>query len=104
MNLSEFKAWFEGFAENMDGPPNAKSWDRIQKKIKSISAEPTEIRHIYHEWPHIYRRYWGPYLSGGNPNIAYSIASASNSSATLSVTDVFADIGREEAKSISAVR
>lgn len=37
MTLSEFKAWFEGFTEGMDGPPSLKQWERIQARVKEIS-------------------------------------------------------------------
>lgn len=38
--VSEFKAWFEGFTEAMDGPPDAKQWARIQSKVKEIADKP----------------------------------------------------------------
>lgn len=36
MTPQEFKAWFEGFTEAMEGPPTAAQWDRIQQKVKSL--------------------------------------------------------------------
>ncbi len=38
---SEFKAWFEGFTESMDGPPSLKQWERIQARVKQITGTPT---------------------------------------------------------------
>lgn len=38
MNLSEFKAWFEGFTEGMDGPPNEAQWNRIQERLATVTA------------------------------------------------------------------
>jgi hypothetical protein len=38
MTLSEFKAWFEGFTEDMDGAPNEKQWKRIKARVKDISG------------------------------------------------------------------
>lgn len=38
MQLSEFKAWFEGFTESMNGPPNAQQWERIKSKFKEIDG------------------------------------------------------------------
>ena len=38
MTLQEFKAWFEGFSENLDGPPDEKKWDRIKAKIAEIDG------------------------------------------------------------------
>lgn len=40
MTLSEFKAWFEGFTEQMDGPPNKKQWQRICKRMDEIDDLP----------------------------------------------------------------
>lgn len=40
MTLSEFKAWFEGFTESMDGPPSLKQWERIQGRVKEITGAP----------------------------------------------------------------
>lgn len=62
MTLAEFKAWFEGFTEDMDGPPDAKQWKRIKARVKDIDG--TAItRHVYvdHYWPRAvpYTPYWG---------------------------------------------
>lgn len=40
MTLSEFKAWFEGFTENIDGTPSGKQWEKIQARVKEISGTP----------------------------------------------------------------
>lgn len=50
MNLSEFKAWFEGFTESMDGPPGEKAWKRIQDRVKSIKNDEPTTRHVFHEY------------------------------------------------------
>lgn len=39
MTPSEFKAWFDGFCEGMDGPPTADQFERIKKQIASIGPE-----------------------------------------------------------------
>jgi len=52
MTLSEFKAWFEGFTENLDGPPNKKQWARICKRVKEIQVDSTPI---------VVERYLRPY-------------------------------------------
>lgn len=57
MTLAEFKAWFEGFTEDMDGAPNEKQWKRIKAKIKDIngaSVTPVVIKEYYDR----YRRWW----------------------------------------------
>lgn len=38
MTLAEFKAWFEGFTEDMDGAPNTKQWKRIKDRVKQIDG------------------------------------------------------------------
>ena len=38
MTLSEFKAWFEGFTEDMEGPPNEKQWKRICERLATVTA------------------------------------------------------------------
>ncbi|MGI9507143.1 MAG: hypothetical protein ACR2RE_29225 [Geminicoccaceae bacterium] len=50
MTLSEFKAWFEGFTEAMEKPPNAKQWKRICARVKEIDGERTT-------WPVFVDRY-----------------------------------------------
>lgn len=39
MTLSEFKAWFEGFTENIDGTPSKKQWERIQARVAEIDGK-----------------------------------------------------------------
>jgi hypothetical protein len=55
MNLSEFKAWFEGFTEDMEGPPNKKQWARVQEKIEKIKDAPPVTQHVFHDY---YYRPW----------------------------------------------
>lgn len=62
MNLSEFKAWFEGFTEDMYGPPNAKQWKRIKKRVSKITSDPTT-------WPIYIERYVKPYQPWWNPPV-----------------------------------
>lgn len=53
MNNSEFKAWFGGFTENLDGPPNKKQWARIKEKVDRIgnSWSPYSSSHPCHtDW------------------------------------------------------
>lgn len=47
----EFKAWFEGFSENMKGPPTKQQWERIQKKVKEISSHPSWYWSYYPSYP-----------------------------------------------------
>lgn len=36
MTPSEFTAWFYGFTEGMDGPPNAEQWLRIKEQVELL--------------------------------------------------------------------
>ncbi len=54
MNLSEFKAWFEGFTEDMDKPPTTKQWKRVKARVEEITSVPTP-------WPVFVERYFQPY-------------------------------------------
>ncbi len=44
MTENEFKAWFEGFSEGIDGSPTEKQWERIKKQVKSITGTPVTER------------------------------------------------------------
>lgn len=63
MTLSEFKAWFEGFTETLEGPPDAKQWKRIQARVKEITGNPITERVYIERWP--YRAYF----SAGTCNV-----------------------------------
>lgn len=72
MHLSEFKAWFDGFTEEMDGAPTPKQWKKIKDRVKEITADYTPptvfVDHYYRPW----RPYWGyePYWAAtGNANL-----------------------------------
>lgn len=63
MTLSEFKAWFEGFTESIEGKsaPTQKQWARIKEKVALIDGAQT-THHIYVDrWVRPYRHYWDRY-------------------------------------------
>lgn len=107
MTLAEFKAWFEGFTENIDGPPNAKQWKRIKARVKEIDGE--SVTPVYIDrWIGRYRRYWEPYqvwCSDGQARDRIT-ATFSNDTAAQPVsydtTAMLADMGRAEWKSLDA--
>lgn len=37
MTLSEFKAWFEGFCEGIDGAPTPEQWVKVKEKVALLS-------------------------------------------------------------------
>ena len=60
MTLAEFKAWFEGFTEDMDDAPNEKQWERIKARVKDIDGVAV-TREVYVD------RYWPRYLPYHQP-------------------------------------
>jgi hypothetical protein len=54
MTLQEFKAWFEGFTENMgEAPPTKLQWARIQARVKEIDGAVTTYPvFVDRYWPH----------------------------------------------------
>ena len=65
MTLAEFKAWFEGFTEDMDGRPSEKQWKRIQKQIKEIDGTITSYPVFIDRYVRPYRPYWDGIWCGG---------------------------------------
>lgn len=58
MKIDEFKAWFEGFTESMDGEPTAKQWKRIKAQVAAIDGHPvTYPVYVDRYLPRI-RPYW----------------------------------------------
>ena len=105
MNLSEFKAWFEGFTESLSGPPNAKQWKRICEKVALIKDAPATTYPVFVDrWvrPYWYP-YWQPYystcgfqgLTTGN-NIA-----AGGAGTQFNSLLAFQDLGRAKALNVT---
>jgi len=40
MTPSEFKAWFDGFTEALEGVPSEKQWERIKARVAEIDGKP----------------------------------------------------------------
>jgi hypothetical protein len=126
MTLSEFRAWFEGFTESQDGPPNAKAWKRIKERVAEISGAPITERIFvdryrdYLDWPDTRRPYraYGIGYSAGSVSLQNGVGNAVLTGATDSAlctserasagTPAFnshaamADLGRAEALASSA--
>jgi hypothetical protein len=81
VNLNEFKAWFEGFCENIEHLPGERQWKRVVEKVGKIEDAPPATLHHFHDY---YYRPWqrwfisGPYCVGDQ-----FIGSLSNSPATI---------------------
>lgn len=112
MTLAEFKAWFEGFTEDMDGSPSKKQWERIKARVAEINGVTVTERVFVDRYAEPYKRYWpaGPYWLSG-PFAAYSTAGTINhgnglmSQSTPGKADLFnsskamLDLGKAEYKS-----
>lgn len=48
MTPIEFKSWFEGFTEFLEGPPSKKQWDRIKARISEMKAP---VPNYYYPYP-----------------------------------------------------
>lgn len=65
MTLAEFKAWFEGFTESIEGKaaPTQKQWAKIKEKVAAIDGTPITYpiyidRYVHPSWPHPYQPIW----------------------------------------------
>lgn len=58
MTLSEFKAWFEGFTEDMDGAPSAKQFEKIKAKVGEINDRPIERQVFIEKYREYFPRPW----------------------------------------------
>jgi hypothetical protein len=58
MTPSEFKAWFDGFTENMDYVPTEEQWKRIKARVAEIDGKPvTEKVFVDRYLPYVYPWY-----------------------------------------------
>lgn len=76
MTPSEFKAWFEGYAEGIEDAPSVKQWARIKERVAEIDGRATPAtvfrdRYVPYYEPH--RRYW--YAATAAPQAGVALAS-----------------------------
>ena len=50
MTPTEFKAWFDGFTENIKGVPSAKQWERIKERVKEVEGDAYVWRYDIRPW------------------------------------------------------
>lgn len=58
MTLQEFKAWFEGYTENIQGVPTLKQWKRIKARVEEVDEEPITRRVFVDRFYLPRRNYW----------------------------------------------
>lgn len=101
MSPQEFKAWFEGFSEQMEGAPNKKQWTRIKEKIALIS----DVQIVIGRQPSWYPIWYNSYpLVGGFAFNSVQDHNVYSSDMKTTITcdssqfllDTAKDIGRQE--------
>ncbi len=100
MDVSEFKAWFDGFTEAMTKPPSVKQWERIKQRVKQVDGTPTTERHFYDRyWCPSYAPYWS-YVTCSYPGTLTVSTTGQQFSNTANVA--FTALGKAEAQSVAA--
>lgn len=111
MTPSEFKAWFDGFTEALDGTPTKAQWARIKARVAEIDGKPvTERIYLDRYWPRYERYPYWTYLSDGGGSITKCSAGAVSgtsynlaaSNAQFSSTNAMNALGRNEASALAA--
>ncbi len=72
MKLNEFKAWFEGYTESMEGAPSKKQWERIKEQVAAVDGvaiTPTS----YPVYIDRYVRPWYPHWAYGVGNVSSAV-------------------------------
>ncbi|PDT47317.1 hypothetical protein CO661_14135 [Sinorhizobium fredii] len=111
MTLAEFKAWFEGFTEDMDGAPNEKQWKRIKARVKDIDGVAITKTVFIDRYVTPYRPYWSTDMvfgaSGGVPvgttcmnAVGEALASAKAAVAEFDSQCAMLDLGKAEYKAV----
>jgi hypothetical protein len=102
MDVGQFKAWFEGFTEGMEGPPTAKQWERIRAKVK-------EITHVAATYPVFVDRYWRPawpqqwpyyHTTAQAGSVTNAVSATQTPPMTWDSRQAFAEAGRMEARDL----
>lgn len=94
MKVEEFKAWFEGYTEDMIGTPSITQWEKIKKKVSEIDG--TSVNTVYIDrW---YRDYYPKYSW-----ISYPLVSYGSTSTPLSATSTSSSSYLQSVESKSAM-
>ena len=110
MQICEFKAWFEGFTEDMTKLPTVKQWSRIKARIDEIDGVETTERIFIDRYWRRYEPYWTYTTCGGSLSATTGQQQFTNNSVQLTGThtvlntsQAFIALGKAEAASISRV-
>lgn len=89
MKLNEFKAWFEGYTEAMEGAPSKKQWERIKEQVAAVDGvaiTPTS----YPVYIDRYVRPWYPHWSYfGAGNVSSAVGSSAQSYNTTAASSAY---------------
>jgi hypothetical protein len=88
MTLAEFKAWFDGFTEDMEGAPSAKQWKRIKARVAQIDGVAITREVVYH-------RYW-PTIVNNPPLTTWLVDSAQGVGTSAATAQNLVDLGKAE--------
>ena len=74
MKTSEFRAWFEGFTENIEGAPSEAQFAKIKAKVIEIDEVAVTERIYVDRYVQPWRPYWDRYWSytGDSPKTLMS--------------------------------
>ena len=95
MLVNEFKAWFDGFTEQMTKPPTATQWKRIKARVKQIDDAPVT--------EYVYRDYFRPYYAhfSSEPQKFFGATTmGQNQAQTIDSAVMMNDAGRAEFASL----
>jgi hypothetical protein len=100
MTKNEFRAWFDGFCEGMEGAPNDKQWERIKARVAEINDVATTYPVFVDRYVAPYRPYWTnvPYWDGNTSGPVMS--AAGTAPIVLNATFDMKDAGRAEYRAV----
>jgi hypothetical protein len=102
MTLSEFRAWFEGFTEDMAGAPTEKQFKKIKARVSEITGTPVTERYFYdHYWPRYVEPLRAWYSAGTSAGMGLSAGSLTAQSA-FSGSNAMAVLGKADALELTA--
>jgi hypothetical protein len=119
MTPSEFRAWFEGFTEDMTGAPNKKQWERIKDRVGEITGQTVSYPVYIDRYVAPVRPYWdrvwcgvggsvlgsaggGIALAAGNTGAQGLSRNASFDQSNYNSHDAMNAVGRAEALAMKA--
>ena len=112
MTPQEFKAWFQGFTEALEGTPSEEQWKRIKARVGEIDGRQiTEHVYINRYLPYYSQPYWNglPYVYcsantlsvGTNGGMGVGSGTANLQQVGFNSQTAMLALGRAEAQSLN---